>query len=39
MPDPQPLSMFDHVYADETDELRAEREGFAAYLESFEGAR
>jgi pyruvate dehydrogenase E1 component alpha subunit len=39
MPDPQPLSMFDHVYAEETDELRAEREGFAAYLESFEGAR
>jgi pyruvate dehydrogenase E1 component alpha subunit len=39
MPDPQPLSMFDHVYAEETDELRAERESFAAYLESFEGAR
>jgi len=33
------MSMFDHVFADETDELRAEREGFASYLESFEGAR
>ena len=38
MPDPQPMSMFDHVYAEETEELRVEREGFAAYLESFEGA-
>ncbi len=38
MPDPLPMSMFDHVFAEETDELRAEREGFAAYLESFEGA-
>ena len=38
MPDPTPMSMFDHVFAEETDELRAEREGFAAYLESFEGA-
>ena len=39
MPDPQPMSMFDHIYAEETEELRTEREGFAAYLESFEGAR
>jgi pyruvate dehydrogenase E1 component alpha subunit len=38
MPDPQPMSMFDHIFAEETEELRAEREGFAAYLESFEGA-
>ena len=30
--------MFDHVYAEETEELRAEREGYAAYLESFEGS-
>jgi 2-oxoisovalerate dehydrogenase E1 component alpha subunit len=35
MPDPQPMSMFDHVFAEETDELRAERKGFAAYLETF----
>ncbi|HEX3223598.1 MAG TPA: pyruvate dehydrogenase (acetyl-transferring) E1 component subunit alpha [Nocardioides sp.] len=38
LPDPQPLSMFDHVYVEQTDELIAERDGFAAYLESFEGA-
>ena len=38
MPDPQPLDMFDHVYADETDEVRAQREGYAAYLEGFDGA-
>jgi pyruvate dehydrogenase E1 component alpha subunit len=39
MPDPQPMSLFDHVYAEETEELRIQREGYAAYLESFEGAR
>jgi pyruvate dehydrogenase E1 component alpha subunit len=33
------MSMFDHVYAEETGELRIQREGYAAYLESFEGAR
>jgi len=38
LPDPQPLSMFDHVYAEETTELETQREGYAAYLESFEGA-
>jgi pyruvate dehydrogenase E1 component alpha subunit len=38
LPDPQPLSMFDHVYAEQTDELVIQRDGFAAYLESFEGA-
>ena len=38
LPDPLPLSMFDHVYAEQTEELQAQRDGFAAYLESFEGA-
>jgi 2-oxoisovalerate dehydrogenase E1 component alpha subunit len=38
MADPQVLSMFDHVYAEETPELRAQREGYAAYLAEFEGA-
>ena len=33
------MAIFDHVYAEETDELREQREGYAAYLESFEGAR
>jgi pyruvate dehydrogenase E1 component alpha subunit len=39
LPDPEPLSMFDHVYADMPEELVAQREGYAAYLETFEGAR
>jgi pyruvate dehydrogenase E1 component alpha subunit len=38
MPDPQPLSMFDHVYAEMTDELAAQRDTYAAYLETFEGS-
>ena len=38
LPDPKPMDMFDHVYAEETEELAREREGFAAYLESFEGS-
>src|ERR1700757_1359655 len=36
MPDPPPLSIFDHVYAEPTAILRAEREQYAAYLDSFE---
>ncbi len=36
--DPSPLSIFDHVYAEMTPELEEQREGFAAYLDSFEGA-
>ena len=38
LPDPRPLSIFDHVYSEITEELEAQRDGFAAYLESFEGA-
>jgi 2-oxoisovalerate dehydrogenase E1 component alpha subunit len=38
LPDPQPLDMFAHVYAEETEELRAQREGFADYLQTFEGS-
>jgi pyruvate dehydrogenase E1 component alpha subunit len=37
MPDPPPLSLFDHVYAEPTAILREEREQYAAYLDSFEG--
>ncbi len=37
LPDPAPLSVFDHVYADLPDELREQRDSYAAYLESFEG--
>jgi 2-oxoisovalerate dehydrogenase E1 component alpha subunit len=39
MPDPSPLAMFDNVYAEPDpmpDILRAEREQYAAYLDSFE---
>jgi 2-oxoisovalerate dehydrogenase E1 component alpha subunit len=39
LPDPEPMSMFDHVYAEMTDELAVQRDGFAAYLDTFEGAR
>ena len=38
LPDPAPLSVFDHVYTEMTDELAAQRDGYAAYLASFEGA-
>ncbi|MFL6173734.1 MAG: pyruvate dehydrogenase (acetyl-transferring) E1 component subunit alpha, partial [Marmoricola sp.] len=38
LPDPHPLSIFDQVYAEQTPELEAQRDEFAAYLESFEGA-
>jgi pyruvate dehydrogenase E1 component alpha subunit len=37
LPEPDPLSIFDHVYVDQTPELAAQKEGFAAYLASFEG--
>ena len=36
MPDPEPLSLFDHVYAEEHPLLVEEREQFAAYLDTFE---
>ena len=42
MPDPPPLAIFDNVYAEPTAILRAEREQYAAYLDSFaseEGGR
>jgi pyruvate dehydrogenase E1 component alpha subunit len=38
MPDPPPLALFDHVYAEPTAILREEREQYAAYLDSFGGA-
>jgi 2-oxoisovalerate dehydrogenase E1 component alpha subunit len=37
MPDPQPLSMFDHIYAEPNALVQREREQFAAYLDSFAG--
>jgi pyruvate dehydrogenase E1 component alpha subunit len=38
LPDPTPLSIFDHVYTEITEELEQQREAFDAYLASFEGA-
>jgi 2-oxoisovalerate dehydrogenase E1 component alpha subunit len=38
MPDPDPDSMFQHVYAEPHQQLAEEREAFAAYLASFERA-
>ncbi|WP_232796826.1 pyruvate dehydrogenase (acetyl-transferring) E1 component subunit alpha [Blastococcus atacamensis] len=37
MPDPAPTEMFDHVYAEQTPHLAAQREEFVAYRASFEG--
>jgi pyruvate dehydrogenase E1 component alpha subunit len=37
MPDPPPLAMFDHVYAEPTALLTEQREEYTAYLDSFEG--
>jgi pyruvate dehydrogenase E1 component alpha subunit len=38
MADPEPLAIFDNVYAEPTAILAAEREQYAAYLDSFESA-
>jgi pyruvate dehydrogenase E1 component alpha subunit len=39
LPDPSPLSIFDQVYSEITPELAAQRDEFAAYLDSFEGGK
>lgn len=36
LPDPAPLSLFDHVYADRSPELENERAFFREYLDSFD---
>ncbi len=36
LPDPSPLSVFDHVYAEMPEELRVQRDEYAEYLSSFE---
>jgi len=38
MPDPEPLAIFDHVYAERHPLLEEERAQFAAYLDTFEGS-
>jgi pyruvate dehydrogenase E1 component alpha subunit len=37
MPDPEPLTLFDDVYVDTPPHLTRQRDGFGAYLDSFEG--
>jgi len=39
MPDPSPMSMFDHVYAEEHPLVDEERAAFGTYLDSFEHAK
>jgi 2-oxoisovalerate dehydrogenase E1 component alpha subunit len=38
LPEPNPLDVFDHVYAEQTPELAEQKAGYAAYLDSFEVA-
>ena len=38
MPDPEPLTMFDHVYPTGSPELDAQRDSYAQYLRSFPGS-
>ena len=38
MPDPQPLEIFDEVYADPTVQISQQREGFSTYLDGFADA-
>jgi pyruvate dehydrogenase E1 component alpha subunit len=38
MPDPQPVSMFDHVYPHGSPELDRQRQQFEHYQASFEGS-
>jgi 2-oxoisovalerate dehydrogenase E1 component alpha subunit len=38
MPDPEPLKLFEHVYANGSPHVDAQRAWYAAYLESFEGS-
>ena len=39
MPDPSPMSIFDHAYAEPHPLIDEEREAFGAYLDSFEHAK
>jgi pyruvate dehydrogenase E1 component alpha subunit len=36
LPEPSPLDVFDHVYAEQTPELAEQQAGYAAYLDSFD---
>jgi pyruvate dehydrogenase E1 component alpha subunit len=36
LPEPHPLDVFEHVYAEQTAELAEQQAGYAAYLDSFD---
>ena len=36
LPDPKPMDQFGYVFSEMTDEIREQRDGFQAYLDSFE---
>ena len=36
LPDPKPLDQFGYVFSEMTDEIREQRDGFQAYMDSFE---
>lgn len=38
MPDPEPVTMFDHVYPHGSPELDEQRAQFSRYMESFDGS-
>ncbi|WP_213454761.1 pyruvate dehydrogenase (acetyl-transferring) E1 component subunit alpha [Rhizomonospora bruguierae] len=38
MPDPEPVTLFDHVFVDETPQIRQQRARFVEYQASFEGS-
>ena len=38
LPEPRPIDVFDHVYAEGSPELDEQKAGYAAYLDSFETA-
>ena len=38
LPDPDPRLVFDHVFAEQTEELAEQKAGFEAYLDSFEAS-
>ena len=36
LPDPKPMDQFGYVFSEMTDEIREQRDGFQAYMDSFE---
>ena len=38
LPDPKPMDQFGYVFSEMTDEIREQRDGFQAYMDSFESS-